>query len=223
MRLTHIELGLNMDINENTINVLVVEHPSTFRLAIEEILKQIEGRDGLFVLSNGNENLPISKHVEMVLNPFQLDFNSRKIQNKLFQLVKTDIEENLVVELCELNVKILGFLEKALRNQPYSVEYNYELDVQSLMKTYHVGFREEELEFIEKLIEFIRIQAYLMRTSLLIFVNLKSFLSEIELIQLYKFAFYCKMNIVLLESSSKNRIDSESTTIIDEDRCVIEN
>ncbi|SHF11691.1 CRISPR-associated protein Csn2 [Alkalibacter saccharofermentans DSM 14828] len=222
MRLINIELGINIEIIENRVNVLVIEHPFTLRSVVEDILKQIEGEDGDFVLSDKNRVLPISKHIELVLNPFALDLNSKKIQNKLFQEIKLYAEEKLIVETNELNKKILEFLEMSLLNQSYSLGYDFELDFQNLLKLYHVGFKEDEKGFVELLIEFIRIQSNLLGAKAIVFLNLKSFLSENELNQLYEFAFYSKINLILLENLFRNKIHGESVVIIDSDRCVIE-
>lgn len=222
MRLAHIDLGLSVEIKENKVNVLVVEHPKTYREIVGEIIEQIEGKEGRFVLSENSKILSISKFADFVLNPFALDFTSRKIQNKLFQLIVTDVDERLIAETSALNQEVLNFIEKALFNQSYAIGYDFELDVQALLKLYHVGFSCEDLSFVEMLIEFIRIQVNLLGTKLIVFLNIKSFVSEDELVQLYEFAFYSKVNLLLLENSLKSKNDRESTLVIDSDRCIIE-
>lgn len=51
MRLVSAKYGIDMEIRENMVNVLVVEAPDIFSRVIEELMCQIEGEPGTFILS----------------------------------------------------------------------------------------------------------------------------------------------------------------------------
>lgn len=80
MKLVHSELGIKIVIVENRANVLVVENPMIFRKIIEDVLNQINGFDGELVLSTDDKLLALSKNIELVIDPFNIDLNSKKIQ-----------------------------------------------------------------------------------------------------------------------------------------------
>ena len=58
-------------------------------------------------------------------------------------------------------------------------------------------------------------------TRLMVFVNLKAYLNEVELEEVYKMAFYNKIQLLLLESVKKDVLPAEKYCIIDKDKCVI--
>ena len=75
---------------------------------------------------------------------------------------------------------------------------------------------------LEKLTDYIAAEAELLGTKCFIFVNLKQFLSYEELAELYKFAYYAKVYLLLLEGSfTESRHESEKHYIIDNDLCEI--
>ena len=66
-----------------------------------------------------------------------------------------------------------------------------------------------------------RASAQILRKRLFVFVNLKSFLSQGELSKLYEFAFYEKLNLLLIEGISRDKLDGERIVIIDDQLCHI--
>lgn len=222
MKLVHSELGIKIVIVENRANVLVIENPMIFRKIIEDVLNQINGFDGELVLSTDDKILALSKHIELVIDPFNIDLNSKKIQGKLFQLIKQDFEENFAAEINDANTVILELIDSILAKQPFSVGFDAELDFLSLLKSYHVEFKANEMSFLEILVEFTRVHSQLMGTKIIMFCNLKSYLSENELMQFYEFAFYSKINLILLENSFRTKNFNESTIVIDSDCCIID-
>ena len=56
---------------------------------------------------------------------------------------------------------------------------------------------------------------------MLCLVNIKAYLNKQELMELYKVAFYNKINLVLIEMPEGEMIGEEKVYIIDNDRCLI--
>ena len=75
--------------------------------------------------------------------------------------------------------------------------------------------------FLIRMIEFIKVMTCLCGISLFCFYNLKSYLSEDELLLFYKEADYNKVSLLLIESFESKQLDVEHITIIDKDLCVI--
>ena len=221
MKIVNSEIGIDLELKENQVNILVVEDPISFREIIQELNGQSRGVSGNFVLSHNNEPLIISKNMELIIDPFNIDLNSKKIQAKLYELIVDNFNNNLIEKMGELNQAVASFLEFALLEIPFPVEYDMELDSVGLLKFYHVGIQKENVEFAGNIIEYMRLQNSLLNVSVLIFVNLNTVLSETELKEVYKFAFYSKMNLVLIESQRDKQLDYEILTIVDKDRCVI--
>jgi CRISPR type II-A-associated protein Csn2 len=69
MKIVHSEIDTQFVFN-GKINVLVVEDGRLFRKYSEEIFTQTQGGEGLFVLSEDDKILPISKYVFLYLRLF---------------------------------------------------------------------------------------------------------------------------------------------------------
>lgn len=61
----------------------------------------------------------------------------------------------------------------------------------------------------------------LLGIKVLCLVNIKAYLNKQELMELYKVAFYNKINLVLIEMPEGEMIGEEKVYIIDNDRCLI--
>ena len=81
-----------MELCENQINVIVVESPEVLTEYVSELKCQISGEEGQFVLSD-KDICRIDKMMEMVIDPWTIDFNSKRIKTKLLQLVKEEADE----------------------------------------------------------------------------------------------------------------------------------
>lgn len=57
--------------------------------------------------------------------------------------------------------------------------------------------------------------------KILTLVNIKSYLSENELIELYQSASYNKIQLLLIESVERKLLSNEDVCIVDSDKCII--
>ena len=74
---------------------------------------------------------------------------------------------------------------------------------------------------IKRLFEYIKICSFICKYKLIIFVNLKTYLSDEEIEELYKISNYCKISLLLIESREKDWNGDEMEYIIDKDQCLI--
>ena len=74
---------------------------------------------------------------------------------------------------------------------------------------------------MERLAEYLKLLHQLCKIQVIIFVNLKTYFSQDELEELYKFAFYEKLFLVLIENREKPKLKEEKVCIIDADGCII--
>lgn len=72
-------------------------------------------------------------------------------------------------------------------------------------------------ELLEDLLTFLDIEKELFHHTIIFFVNLKTYLTKEELIEIYKYAIYNKIKIILIDSKSYGvTIEYERKLIIDE-------
>lgn len=221
MRLVSGEYGIDIEIRENMVNVLVIEAPNVFSRVIEELMCQIEGEPGTFILSEQDAIKTISKEADMIVNPFRVDCNEKRIQQKLFQELSDIMNEELVEQTVYLQGRIISYLEELLQKVPYPLDFDVEGSMPGLLKMCHVAFDNRIDTLVENIINYIKVLRKFCAIKVIFLVNLKLYLTQDELVELYKYAFYEKMSLILLENSDKGKLENESICILDKDMCII--
>lgn len=221
MRLVCSDYGLDMELEENRVTVLTVENAKFITEIIGSLKNQITGEEGMFVLSDHDKIQRIDKKMNLIIDPFDVSINDRKIINKLHSRLGI-IAPDYFQEKEKITADIISLLDEIVLASPFSnLIYNLDYDWTEMFKGFNIRFEETGENLIEKLVEFIRIQASLLEIRVLCFVNLKSYLIQEELQELYKAAFYNKINLVLIESIEKDKLENEQIYIVDKDRCLI--
>lgn len=222
MILRHENYDFEMKFQENQINVLVMEKQQVMANLVQDMYLQCNGKEGGFVLFDVDKIVPIEKNIELVLEPFSINCNNKKIMNKLYQELVALAKETLIRERLELNFQVTAFLEQLLQEVPYHLSYKDEYEVQEILKFADVRVDVVGETLLEQIVEYLRVINQICGCNICVFVNLKTFLSKKDLQHLYEFVNYQKIHLVLLESCEREKIEGEKTFIIDQDECIIE-
>lgn len=222
MKLIHSEYQLEIYLKENEIIILTIENQKAYRDILSDLWKQVEGGEGEIILSEGEKIKKISKDMEVIFNPFGLDCNNRKVINKLYQELKEISEETLIQEYAEVNKNIIEYLEKIVQHVPYALEFDLDLDLNTLLKMYNVRISSLSEGLLENIIEYMRTMSRICNVRIFTFVGLKQYLTSDELEQLYEFVFYEKIYLISIESIFIKRLEGEKCWILDKDLCIIE-
>lgn len=221
MKLVNAELFLNINIEENKPAVLTIENPKVMTEVIGQLYELCNSGEGDFVLSEGGKQLSFERTTEIIINPFQIDFNSRKVQSKLYSEL-LDAEINYVEEKAIIQSLIIEYLDKLTQNVPYEMISNdLDLDSMKLFKMFEVRIEAQCNSLLERLVEYTKILSRLLRKRLLVFVSISSYLDTNELNALYEICNYNKMKVLLIESHELYLPFHTKTYIIDKDNCMI--
>lgn len=221
MRLVIPPYDINIELKENTVNVLSVENPKAYSIILRDFWNQTQGMEGEILLSEGEKIYAMSKIMECVFNPFDIDCNDKKILNRLYQELKDYTVTNLVEENAELNSCILQYMDKIVDGVPYALDYIVDFDIVALLKIYGVSIQTSGETLLENIVEYLRVMKQICGISCFVFVGLKSYLNESELKQLYEFSFYEKINIIIIEPIHTPTLMGEKCWILDNDLCLI--
>ncbi len=81
----HPDLPLGIDCSETLIQVLVVEDTISFRSFVSELIAQVAGEEGRFVLSDNWSPISISQNVHVISDIFHFTINDRKSISLLYK------------------------------------------------------------------------------------------------------------------------------------------
>lgn len=222
MKLAHVELEKIFDFGIGCVLEWIIETPELFSEYLQELLKQQNGQEGRFVLSNNDKTLDISKCVEVILNPFSVDINDKKILNKLYvELNELAFSEQFYIQTQELVFDIYQYLFELEQETEYMLTTEDEIDFTAVFKA--VGMKHEVCEdnFWETLTRYIKIITEVLKVKLIVLVNIRSFLSDEQVQEFIKTVMYEEVGILLLENQERTCICGLQRYIIDKDKCEI--
>ncbi len=220
MKLVHPDID-NQFFNDGRINVLTVENGRLFRELCETIKYQSEGMPGMFVLSEGDDILQLSKYCIYISDYFDLSLSDKKYIAKLHSMICADSDSKLSLQTAETISAFCALLDKL--NSECDIPFMYDESVQlaAILKAFNVKPLTEYSSFLERLVSYIEAVISLTSVKIFCFVNLKANLAESELQQLYQYFHTSEIFVLLLESSFRNKRDDEWNVLIDNDLCEI--
>ena len=223
MKLVHPDLGYAIVFEENQVNVVTVENKPFFTKLLQSLLLQCAGEKGYFVLSENNQELNLSEICDLIIDPFNLDINNKRILNKAFSILKTAaMNEDHYLETNTFKSAVYSYFDSLLFSCDIPLKYQDDFDIQQFFKALNIRIESFSSGLLDTLTDYIAAEAELLGIKCFIFVNLKQFLSYEELAEFYTFAHYAKVHVLLFEGCfTENRQECEKHYIIDNDLCEI--
>ena len=101
---------------------------------------------------------------------------------------------------------------------PFEFNYKESIGIQEYLKLLGLKISNNKGKITDTIFSLIDVVEYLSIAKILIFVNLKLYLIDDELKEIYKYAMYKKVNILLIETGEeKEPLENEKILYIDSD------
>ncbi len=209
----------DIDLFDGTVSVIEIENTKYYNKLIQNINDNINGYETneILLLSDENEILKLEKEAILVIDPYNIDFNSKKIISKIYSLIATNLKNKQTDELSQITMKLRHFIDLELMDLPFNFQIKENIEIEEILKMFSVKIENSEYPtLIEKIELFIDIISTLQMYKILIIPNLKLYLDEKELIEIYKYSMYNEIKLVLIERNSTSKLQYEQTLHIDE-------
>ncbi len=204
---------------EEYINVLQIQDKKLFTNVINSLNDNINNiedtKERIIILDNDTE-IKIEKEVLMFIDVFNIDFNQKKIQsalyNKIEKIYKQEFERMSEFQTIfqKLQLNVLDVFNE------FSFEFNYKesIGIQEYLKLLGLKISNNKGKITDTIFSLIDVVEYLSIAKILIFVNLKLYLLDDELKEIYKYAMYKKVNILLIETGEeKEPLENEKNIV----------
>lgn len=222
MKLVCADLERQIILDCHEITEWIIESPVLFSQIVQQLEQQVNGGGGSFVLSDSEKELDIPNCAEMIVNPFSIDFNDKKLQKKLYtELFEISKGEELYLTTQEIIHSLNSFFLQLETISGYELEIDAELDMLALFKAMGIQIQCYAENFFETLIQYVKVMADLMQKRLIIFVNIRSYLNDIQIEQLSEIAVYNEIALLFIENVQRDFSKQRRYYIIDEDGCEI--
>lgn len=208
---------------EEYINVLQIQDKKLFTNVINSLndnINNIEDTKERIIILDNDIEIKIEKEVLMIIDVFNIDFNQKKIQsalyNKIEKIYKQEFERmsefQIILQKLQLNVL------DVFNEFPFEFNYKESIGIQEYLKLLGLKISNNKGKIIDTVFSLIDVVEYLSAAKLLVFVNLKLYPSDDELNEIYKYAMYKKVNILLIETGEeKEPLENEKILYIDSD------
>ncbi len=212
----------SLEIKSKTINTLVIEDTHYFSLFLKGVIEATEIESDEFELIEDYKTVDMTKYVEVIFDIFNLEANSANILKKMYSELEEDLNtQEVYTKKVELESIIANITDELIYRSRFSLKAG-EINYLNLFKAIEIEFDYEKNSVLERLIEYIKVTSELLKTKVYIIVNLDSFLSEEELVELEKFLLYNDIKVLALQNAIRREVKpSENLRIVDKDLCEI--
>ena len=211
-------------LEDNLIHTIVFENKKYYRESILELIRQHKGYEGNFILSNNNKEVSFDKNSYFISDLFNIDINNKKIITKVYGELLRNALDN-IAEYNKIISYIREYFETLVFNNNLDLEYNDEIEANSLLKLGDFKIQIGESNYLEKLIKFLKVLVELCNIKVIFIVGLYRVFSVEEVGKIYKEVCLNKINIINIESEyqsiKKSDYYKEILYIFDQDNCEI--
>lgn len=204
MKIVFEGLELPIEIECGVVNVLEVENSTLFaRICRSLSLGEVDKFEPYSIWDDEGEELSPSAALLMVSDPLNFPWDDRRLGGNLPRvlemLMREDEERRVEIESAEakLSALISSLTYQVNGDYAFAVEWN----LAKYLKSFSFGIeRYEGDSYLESCISFLDFASDMAIKQVLVFVNLKTFLSENDLQELYDRIFFLNLPVLLLEN-----------------------
>ncbi len=211
-------LDNDIDIKENEVYALEVENKNYFYRIVRDLHSISDNNivDDIYLSDDNNNEINYFNKFKMFIDFFDFNFDSKKITNDIIKYVNKNISIEVKDSILNQYNKIIKLYKKELNNIDIPLMIETETDSNNITKSLKISI-EGKQNLIENLLLLIDIENILGTKDILVFVNLKQYLTKNELEELYKYSIYNEVSILLIDSQCYGgTLNNEKKLIIDE-------
>lgn len=209
----------SIDFDDEHINILEINDAKCFSHIIQTIydkINKIESNE-IILIDEDEKQINMSNNAYIILDLFNIDYNSKKILDKIYEIIEKNINENQDYKIAEITNQLKEFLINEINELPFEFVMQDSLNIQKILKLFELKLDSscystvlEKLEFLVDLL------SYLNLSQILIIPNLKDFLNEEETIEFYKYTMYNNIKLLIIERENERKLTYEKILKIDE-------
>ena len=214
MKITISYLENNVEITNDFINVLEIENKKVFFRLINDLNQICNGNviEEIKAFSDDKE-IHITNKVNVISDFFNIDFSRYMLS--INKLINENLKDNSDKSLLLLYKKLIQKYNSIISTVDLPIAVNNDATIESLTKLFKLKVNYKS-SIIENLFSIIELERSLKSSKFIVLVNLKQYLDDNELNELYKYSIYNNVNIILVDSQCYGCSDDfEKKLIVD--------
>lgn len=203
-------MKINVSYLENEIEIIPdyvfaieIENKKYFYRLTHELYNIYQGMisNEITLYDDNHQEITGTNKIKIFINFFDFQLDSKKYINDISKYIEDNISEENKMKLINEYKKITSLYKKALNEIDLPLCINPDFDIENLIKILKIKL-EIKNEILDNLLLLIDLENALNRKNILFFINLKQYLTNDELLELYKYSIYCQIPIVLIDSQT---------------------
>ena len=220
MKLQLKNFNFNVDLDDK-INTIIIENTIEYRKIVNSFINELNIKDGNILLSKDIELLMPDKYLFTFYDYFSFDINKYAL-NKFYKKLKEISMLEYSSETSNLKNKIEEYVYKITEEYDLYLDISCDLDIIEILKSLNVKIKQYDKLSLDKIINYMNIISEIFNIKHFVFISVKNYFTEKEILDFYKYIIYNEFNVVLVEPNNVKTIQTkEKTYIIDKDLCEI--
>lgn len=220
MNITYTFLDNKIELHNDYVNSIEVLNKKYFYRLTSLIYKYSNGEsvEELYFTEDDKE-LKLGNKIRIITDFYNFDFNNKKYINELIKIISSNSDENLLNKLNTNYNKIYKELENIIYDVDlnFKVNINDEFSINEILKNFDLSIPSNG-RLIDNLILLIDIEKRFNLNKILVFINLKQYLSKDELIEFEKYCIYNNIYVILFDNIEYSKLKKyENKIIVDKD------
>ena len=192
------------------ISVLAVENPATLFCYCKDLIGQASGEGGEFRILKNFAEQAFDKNCVVETNVPGITLNTKKLQTALVKkCTELALSPEFELRLGKLSASLYDFCRSVCQDTGYSIELDEDIDTPGLFKLFSLSLKESFKSLLEKLIEYVNVNAEFLKVKIYVFLFLTKFLSSREVAQFFEHCRYQGISLILVEESFPKFFDND--------------
>ena len=208
----------DIELKENEISAIEIENKRYFYRIVKDLydIYDNELSEDIYLIDDNNKEINISNKIKIFIDYFNFKLDSKKYTNDITKYINKVLSEETKETLLNQYKKIINLYKKELNNIDLPLVLDTDLDIENITKLIKVSI-DTNKELINNLFTLIDLENIFQPKNILVFINLKQYLSKEEIEELYKYSIYNRITLLLIDSQSYGTtLTNERKLIIDE-------
>ena len=193
----------NLRLTNDYINIIEITNKNYFYRFVKDLylISKSQFSETISFFDDENKEINVNGKIRVYLDFFDFNFDSKKYSNDINKYVNDSISEiDKNVLITQYN-KIIKIYNKILNDIDLPLSITNEINIENISKMFKISMDIKQ-ELLDNILLLIDVERALKTNNTLFFINLKQYLNKNELLELYKYAIYNEVKIVLIDSQN---------------------
>ena len=201
------------------ISVIQIENKVLFQNITNQLNAAVNGdidqSDVLLLADNGDE-LDFESTMYLMTDLYNIDINNKKILSKIQEKILRDFDIENASSIDKNIQEIRKTLLKEVNEFPLDLSVKDDVRLNDILKLYSLKIETSNFTDIVKRIEaVIDILSNLQIAKILVIPNIRNFLDNSQILEIYKYSLYNGVKILVIESNKYKKSKYEKILLID--------